>query len=885
MDNLKRTVLYDEHIEAGGQMVDFGGFEMPLNYPEGILAEHLYTRRHAGLFDISHMGRFIVSGPDAADFLQYVLSNNVLALDDDQAQYTFIPNKAGGAIDDAYLYRFYKDRFLLVVNAANAEKDWAHLTKEIGRFDAEIADKTNEIGMIALQGPDAKKILASLTDAPALTEPLKNALNILEIGGKEVHLAKTGYTGEAIGYELFLKAEETPALWRTLTERGAKPAGLGARDTLRLEAGLPLYGHELGTDPGGLEIPIYAVPLAKFAVSFAPVKGDYIGRAALAKQFSAFEQIFTGHFDDLTDLPRTVKMFAMIGKGIPRAGCRVTRNGEEIGTVTSGSIAPYYITEGEGLQAVYTDNTAKRFIGLALVRSDLLPDDEIEVDIRGRGEKAVIVKYHLLSDAPPYARAIIYGNESGNIPDASVQAEEPDDYAKKALTLIEKSRENHLWRQHECINLIPSEQTHSRAARLLSILDPAFRYGEHKKVKSFYDFDVFYYQGTKFIHSIETLLTEEFKKYFGCREAEIRATSGQMANTAVFSALMDFKNRANRKVDAKRLGYVLNNHIIKGGHLSAQPMGALHDYIAVDPLTDKAALVNFPVLPENNYKIDIEETKKILEEYRPELIIMGKSMVLHKEPVAEVRAFVDALGIETVLMYDMAHVLGLAGKYFQDPFAEGAEIVTGSTHKTFFGTQRGVIASNYEDGEIKYDLWEAIETRVFPGSVSNHHLGTLLGLLMAAYEMNAFKDAYQQAVIQNAKYFAKCLADAGLEVAGDPEISYTETHQVIVKVGYAAGPGIAERLEENNIIVNYQASPEEEGFTASGALRLGVAEMTRFGFGQAEFAKTAELMADQILRGTNVTEEVIKLRKDFTEPGYCFKDENIITALNQLAQL
>jgi aminomethyltransferase len=572
----------------------------------------------------------------------------------------------------------------------------------------------------------------------------------------------------------------------------------------------------------------------------------------------------------------------MIGRGVPRAGCAVMKDGKNIGVVTSGSIVPYYKTDGDGLATVFTDETDKRFIGLALVSSDLLPDDLIDIDIRGRAERGAIVEWHLRSDTPPYSRAIIYGRDKYSY---SESPDAPSDYRDKALSLIRDAGANHVWRQTECVNLIPSEQSHSRATSLLSILDPSFRYAEHKKMKSFYDFDVFYYQGTKFIHNIELKLTEEFKKFFNCGEAEIRATSGQMANAAVFSALMDFKNRADRKVEAKRLGYVLNNHIIRGGHLSAQPMGALKDYIAVDPRTEKAALVNFPVLKENNFKIDVDETAKIIEEYRPELIILGKSMVLHKEPVSEVRRIVDDLGIETVIMYDMAHVLGLAGKYFQDPFAEGAEIVTGSTHKTFFGTQRGVIMSNYKEDETKYDLWEAIESRVFPGSVSNHHLGTLVGLLMAAYEMNAFRDEYQKNVIENAKSFAKSLADAGLDVAGDPDISYTETHQVIVRVGYAEGADIAEKLELNNIIVNYQATPDEEGFTASGALRLGVSEMTRFGFGKEEFAETAQLMAELILRGKDVSRDIAALRSRFTEMKYCFTDDEIERELDGLAGL
>ena len=480
------------------------------------------------------------------------------------------------------------------------------------------------------------------------------------------------------------------------------------------------------------------------------------------------------------------------------------------------------------------------------------------------------------SDAPPFARPIIYGVEIER------QFDSAPDYQTKALNLLERSYDNTILRQHQTINLIPSEQSHSAAVRLLSVMDPSFRYAEHKKTKSFYDYDVFYYQGTAFIDEIEYLLMEEMKKYFNCAEVETRVISGQMANVAVFSALMDYKNRVNRKVDAKRLGYVMNNHIIKGGHLSAQPVGALHDYIAIDPVTEKTAVINFPVEKDNPFKIDVAETKKVIAQYQPELIIFGKSMVLHKEPVREIRSFVDDQKLGSIIMYDMAHVLGLVGDHFQDPFAEGAELVTGSTHKTFFGTQRGIIAGNYDKDDYKYGLWETIETRAFPGSVSNHHLGTMLGLLMASYEMNYFKDEYQKNVIHNAKYFAKCLADAGLDVAGDPAISYTETHQVVVRVGYGSGPEVANRLEDNNIIINYQATPEEEGFTASGAIRIGVAEMTRFGFGDQEFAETAGLMADVILRNKDVKEEVTMLRGNFTKLNYCFDDEAIAAQLEKL---
>ena len=195
----------------------------------------------------------------------------------------------------------------------------------------------------------------------------------------------------------------------------------------------------------------------------------------------------------------------------------------------------------------------------------------------------------------------------------------------------------------------------------------------------------------------------------------------------------------------------------------------------------------------------------------------------------------------------------------------------------------GVIGVNYKEEDLKYGLWKTIESRTFPGSVSNHHLGTQLGMLMAAYEMNQFRDAYQSAIIRNAKSFARSLKSYGLDVVGDPAIDYTETHQVIVSVGYGEGAEIAERLEQNNVIVNYQATPDEEGFTASGALRMGVSEMTRFGFEEKDFDQLASLMADCILRGREIKADVERLRASHTEMRYCFDDAAINDALEQLA--
>lgn len=878
MSELKRTQLYDVHVAAGATMVDFGGWEMPIQYPSGIIAEHLYTRQVCSLFDVSHMGRLLIEGPQRKEFLQHVLTSNVSALDLNMAQYCIIPNENGGAVDDAYLYLFQEDNYLLVVNAANIDKDLEHLNRALSGFDCTITNISAEWASIAVQGPKSKEMLMTLTGGVSPTkEPTKNSLGTVSLEGRQARIAKTGYTGEPLGYEVYVRSEDAVWLWNRLVELGARPAGLGARDTLRMEASFPLYGHEMGTAPDGSEIPIFAVPLAKFAVSFSAQKGDFIGRAALERQHRAFVRYMDRDFSDLSPLPRRIAPIALLDRGVMRAGMEIYKGDKLVGWVTSGTMVPYFKTQGEGLSTVILEASGKRAIGLCYIDSDVLVDDTVEVDIRGKRLKAVIPARHMSVGAPPFARPLLYGEQE------EVRTVAGGDRTGKALTLLHKAIENHVWRQEQCVNLIPSENTPSRAVRLLSGSDPACRYAEHKKILAFYEKEVFYYQGTKFIDQVERMLAEEMRAYFGCTEVETRTLSGQMSNMAVFSALMDWKNRFDRKNEAKRLGYVMNNHIIKGGHLSAQPMGALHDYIAIDPVTEKPAVVNFPVCRDNPYKMDVEETKKLIDRYRPELIIFGKSMVLHKEPVAQIRQFVDEQRIPTTIMYDMAHVLGLIGNHFQNPFQEGAEIVTGSTHKTFFGPQRGVIGVNYKEEDLKYGLWKTIESRTFPGSVSNHHLGTQLGMLMAAYEMNQFRDAYQSAIIRNAKSFARSLKSYGLDVVGDPAIDYTETHQVIVSVGYGEGAEIAERLEQNNVIVNYQATPDEEGFTASGALRMGVSEMTRFGFEEKDFDQLASLMADCILRGREIKGDVERLRAGHTEMRYCFDDAAINDALEQLA--
>ena len=889
-DRLLRTPFHAQHVAAGARMVDFGGWEMPLQYSGGILAEHLATRRGAGLFDVSHMGRFVFRGPGAVAFLQHVLTNNAEALDLLQAQYTMVPTPTGGALDDAYLYRFVDGEYTLVVNASNRLSDWQHFRDGLAHFpEVEMSDVTGEVAMVALQGKATREILGSLLEEGRLPEPLRNELSIATLrlprDGRlvETRIVRTGYTGEPIAFELFVAASDGPALWDALVDAGATPVGLGARDTLRLEAGLPLYGHELGSAPDGAEIPIFSCPPAAFAVSFSPRKGDFIGRTALERQQRAYARILQRDYSLLEDLPRLTRPVAVTGRGVAREGAPVyagddARLGEDafLGWVTSGTAVPYWGVEGEGLCSLQTEEHELRSIALAYLDSRVLEDDEVEIDVRGRRLPGLVVPHHLRSDAPPCARAIIWDHTP------QLTELEGGEGGEKALRLLDKAITNHVWRQTACIDLIPSEMTASPAVRLLSVTDPSGRYAEHRKTEAFYDADVFYYQGTGFIHEVERLLVAELRAYLGCPEVETRTVSGQMANAAVFSALVDYLNRADRRAEPRRIAKVVNNHIGKGGHLSAQPMGALRDYVARDPRTELPAVVDIPVLHENPYKADVPALLRVIEEERPELIILGKSMVLHPEPVREVRQFLESSGIPAVLMYDMAHVLGLVGPHFQEPFAEGADVVTGSTHKTFFGTQRGIVATRWVETDEKYDLWEAIERRTFPGSVSNHHLGTLLGLLMAAFEMNHFKDAWQRAVTANAKAFAVALHDAGLDVAGDPDVQYTATHEVVVRVGYGRGPEMAGRLEDSGIIVNYQAAPDEEGFTAAGALRLGVAEMTRFGMGPAEFAQVAHLMGAVILEGRGVAAEVKALREQFTDMGYCFKGPEFDPLLERL---
>jgi len=439
-------------------------------------------------------------------------------------------------------------------------------------------------------------------------------------------------------------------------------------------------------------------------------------------------------------------------------------------------------------------------------------------------------------------------------------------FEEKVQGLAARAERNSVWRQKECFNLIPSESTPSLLVKMCEIADPAGRYAEHRTMKGE---EVYFYQGTDFIRDVEIEAQRELAAYFGCTDIELRPISGQMANEVVFKGLVKFLNRGRAEGQpSRRMSLVFNNDLIYGGHLSAQPMGALFNFVEEDPATGKERVVNLPVRKDNPYKPDIDRLGQLLESHRPDLVVFGKSVFLYREPVRFVADIVSGWNSRPVLMFDMAHVLGLYGA-FQAPFDEGADVVTGSTHKTFFGTQRGVIAGNLPKGSPLRPLWLEIKGRAFPGSTSNHHLGTLLGLLMAAYEMNAFKEAFQEQVRANAKALARALHAHGIAVEGDPADGYTETHQVIIRVK-AFGPGmeIARRLETNNILTNYQALPDDATFLESSGIRLGVQEMTRFGMKEKDFDTLAGLMSDIIVRNKPAGPEVARYRKGFLTMGF-----------------
>ena len=406
-----KTPLNEWHRANGGKMVDFGGWDMPIQYSAGIIQEHLATRKYAGLFDVSHMGRFRISGKDTIPFLQYVLTNDSASLDSWHAQYTLIANENGGLLDDAYLFHPGEEYFL-VVNASNREKDWQHFLKHSKEYDVDLVDETDDVAMIALQGPLAETILNPVIKSGSIPESTRNAISEVEINQTKVLISRTGYTGEPLSFEMFVAADKVLNLWETLEKTGKEDGllaiGLGARDTLRLEAGMPLYGHELGADSDGNEIPAYAFPLTGYAVKFNDEKGDFIGKAALFEQREQVRKVKDGSYQFNEILPKRVKALTLKDRGITRQGDPVFIGETQVGTVTSGTMVPFWKMNSEENIPEITDEQDRRAVAMVYVDADLKMGQEVEIVIRSRRLKAQLVQKHGRADQGDYFQALLH---------------------------------------------------------------------------------------------------------------------------------------------------------------------------------------------------------------------------------------------------------------------------------------------------------------------------------------------------------------------------------------------------------------------------------------------------------------------------------------------
>jgi aminomethyltransferase len=318
---LRRTPLHDRSVALGARMVDFAGYEMPVQY-SSILEEHRTVREAVGLFDLSHMGELLVTGPEALAFVSHAVVSDPVTLEEGQAQYSMVCSESGGVIDDLILYRT-AEGYLLVCNASNREAVVAHLQRLLaaGDFDARLDDRSDRTALVAPQGPRAAELLAGLTDANL--DDLRNYHAVdASVAGVAVMLARTGYTGED-GFELFCDARPAGALWdavyRAGQPLGLRPCGLGSRDTLRLEAGMPLYGNELGLDGNPYEANLGRVVKLE--------KGDFVGRGALARIQQEGPR-------------RRLVGLVMLDNAVPRHGYPVLIDGEPAGEVTSGTASP-----------------------------------------------------------------------------------------------------------------------------------------------------------------------------------------------------------------------------------------------------------------------------------------------------------------------------------------------------------------------------------------------------------------------------------------------------------------------------------------------------------------------------------------------------------------
>jgi len=356
---LMKTPLNESHKSLGAKMVDFGGWEMPIQYTS-IIEEHLATRAQAGLFDVSHMGEIVMQGRLAKAVLGKLVAHNLDLLQPKKIAYSFLTNEQGGVVDDLLIYMMNDQEFFLVVNAANTEKDDRWLQEKVAGLSAEVEviNRSKDYAQIAIQGPCAQAILQKLTDFD-LAQIRFFTFDYVPLCGEEALVSRTGYTGED-GFEIYCQPARAAEIWAKLLEAGVdegiRPVGLGARDTLRFESALPLYGHELSDEITPIEAGL------KFFVQLG--KADFLGQSIMEKQV-----------EQGTD--RILAGLEMIERGIPRDGYRVEKDGEDVGYITSGAYAP----------------TFKKGLAMALLRTEAVqPGQELDVVIRDKKVKAKIVK-------------------------------------------------------------------------------------------------------------------------------------------------------------------------------------------------------------------------------------------------------------------------------------------------------------------------------------------------------------------------------------------------------------------------------------------------------------------------------------------------------------
>ncbi|HEV8579855.1 MAG TPA: glycine cleavage system aminomethyltransferase GcvT [Thermoanaerobaculia bacterium] len=359
VQTLRRTPLHESHLEAGGKMVEFAGWEMPVQYA-GVIEEHRAVRTAAGLFDVSHMGEVRVRGPRAEAVLQRMTPNDVAKLTPGRAHYSGLLTERGTYVDDLLVYRLAPEDFLVVVNASNAARDFAWMA-ERAAGEAEVVDESDRFALLALQGPRALEVLAPLASGEISGLKYYGFLQG-QVDGAPAIISRTGYTGED-GFELYLAPEDAPRIWRRLLSAGAMPAGLGARDTLRLEAAMALYGHEIDETTTPFEAGLgWVVKLDK---------GDFIGREALVAQKAQ-------------GVPRKLAGFEVQGRGIARQGHTVVSDGDTVGGVTSGTWSP----------------TFEKALGMAYVPPEMAaPGTPLTLEVRGKALPAVVV------ELPFYRRA------------------------------------------------------------------------------------------------------------------------------------------------------------------------------------------------------------------------------------------------------------------------------------------------------------------------------------------------------------------------------------------------------------------------------------------------------------------------------------------------